>query len=304
LKKIILDCDPGVDDALAIVLALNSEKIELAGITTVNGNVSVDQTFLNAQRILDYFKINVPVAKGARRPLKVAQVHAESFHGKDGLGDSSLLPPGQLTTSRPQNAIDFLIQAVASGLKAVVATGPLTNIALAFQKNPEIVSKLEELIIMGGTIHEPGNVDSVSEFNFYADPHAADYVMKTKVPKILIPLDATNRALLTPKAVEEMRDTASGRFVKSIISRYLGAEMAEGFRGAHLHDPLALGYCIDRSFVKLKPAFMRVETQGKYTRGACVVEERPWVKYTSNVKYAWDVDSKRFVDYFLETVSK
>jgi purine nucleosidase len=304
LKKIILDCDPGVDDALAIVLAVNSGKIELQGITTVNGNVNVDQTFLNAHRILDYFKIKLPVAKGAKRPLIVDPVHAETFHGRDGLGDSSLLPPESESTSKSKNAVDFLIQAVAAGLKTIVATGPLTNIALAFQKNPETMNNLEELIIMGGAIHEPGNVDSASEFNFYADPDAADYVMKTIVPKILIPLDATHRALLAPHAIKEMKDTASARFVKSIIAKYLRAEMAQGFRGAHLHDPLAMGYCIDRSFVKLKRAFLRVETQGKYTRGACVVEERRWVNYTPNVKYAWDVDSKRFVDYFVDTVSK
>jgi purine nucleosidase len=301
LKKIILDCDPGVDDALAIVLALNSGKIELEGITTVNGNVGVDQTFLNAHRILDYFKIDVPVARGASRPLKAAPVHAESFHGRDGLGDSILLPPGAKTRSK--NAIDFLLQSVDSGLKTIVATGPLTNIALAFQKDSEVMNKLEALIIMGGAIHEPGNVDSVSEFNFYADPDAADYVLHTKVPKILVPLDATHKALLTRSAVQEMKNTASGKFVKSIIAKYLGAELAQGIGGAHLHDPLAMGYCIDRSFVKLQSAFLRVETQGKYTQGACVVEERPWVQYVPNAKYAWDVDSKRFVDYFIDTVS-
>jgi len=304
LKKIILDCDPGVDDALAILLGLNSGKIELEGITTVNGNVGVDQTFLNAHRILDYFKIQIPVAKGARRPLRVAPRHAESFHGKDGLGDSPLLPPGSETRLRSHNAIDFLIHSVASGLKTIVATGPLTNIALAFEKDPKVMGKLEELVIMGGAIHEPGNVDTMSEFNFYADPDAADFVMKTAVPKILIPLDATHKVVLLQKKVEGMADTRSGKFVKSIIAKYLSAEIGEGFAGAHLHDPLAMGYCIDPSFVKLEPAFLRVETQGKYTRGTCVVEERPWINHIPNVKYAYDVDSSRFVEYFAKVVSQ
>jgi purine nucleosidase len=304
LKKIILDCDPGVDDALAIVLALNSGKIELEGITTVNGNVGVEQTFLNARRILDYFEIDIPVARGASRPLKVAPIHAESFHGNDGLGDSRLLPPGAKPRPKQKNAVDFLIQSVASGLRTIVATGPLTNIALAFQKDAKVMEQLEELVIMGGAIHEHGNVDTVSEFNFYADPDAADYVFRTKIPKVLVPLDATHRALPTPSAVRKIKDTPSGKFGKSVLAKYLHAELAEGNGGAHLHDPLAMGYAIDKSFVRVKSAFIRVETQGKYTRGACVVEERPWVKSTPNAKYAWDVDSKRFVEYFVDTVSK
>ena len=299
MKKIILDCDPGVDDALAIVLALNSGKIALEGITTVNGNVGVEQTFRNAHRILDYFEIDIPVARGASRPLKVAPVHAESFHGHDGLGDSRLLPPGAKPRPKQQNAIDFLIQSVASGLRTIVATGPLTNIALAFQKDAKVMEQLEELVIMGGAIHEHGNVDTLSEFNFYADPDAANYVFQTKIPKVLVPLDATHRALLTPSAVRKIKDTPSGKFVKSVLAKYLHAELAEGNGGAHLHDPLAMGYAIDKSFVKLKSTFLRVETQGKYTRGACVVEERPWVKYTPNAKYAFDVDAKRYVEYFV-----
>ncbi|MFI5420603.1 MAG: nucleoside hydrolase, partial [Nitrososphaerales archaeon] len=236
MKKIILDCDPGVDDALAIVLALNSHQIELEGISTVNGNVGVSQTSLNATRILDYFEIDVPVAKGASRPLKVAPLHATAFHGKDGLGDTSLLPPTSNRKLETKNGVDFMIDKIASGVRTLVATGPLTNVALAFRKNRRVMDRLEELVIMGGAIHEPGNVDTMSEFNFYADPDAADFVLQTKVPKVLIPLDATHKALVTSKDVEQIKDSASGKFVKSIISKYVKAELSAGRKGGPLHD--------------------------------------------------------------------
>ena len=291
-----------MDDALAIVFALNSARLELEGITTVNGNVGVNQTSLNAKRILDYFHVDIPVARGASRPLKVAPVHAKAFHGMDGLGESLLLPGRSTRKLDSRNAVDFIVDKVAAGIRTLVATGPLTNVALAFGKNPRVMNRLEELVIMGGAIHEPGNVDAASEFNFYADPDAADYVLQTRVPKVLIPLDATHRALLTSEDVEEIKDTISGKFVKSIISKYVRAELAAGRKGGPLHDPLAMGYCIDNTFVKLKPAFVRVETQGRFTRGACVTEERPWVNVTPNLSYAFDVDASRFVNYFKKAV--
>ena len=304
MKKVILDCDPGVDDAMAIVLALNSKKIDLVGITTVSGNVGVNQTSLNACRILDYFKItNLPVSKGAAHPLKATPVHAKSFHGNDGLGDSPLLPKTSERKLEPVHAVDFIIQSVEAGLKTIVATGPLTNIALAFKKNPRIMNKLDELIIMGGAVHEPGNVDSISEFNFYADPDAADYVLQRKVPKTLVSLDVTHKVILTPSDVDQLENTPSGKFVKSIIAHYQKASLGSGVRGSHLHDPLAMGYCIDKTFLTLNPAFIRVETEGKYTRGECVPEERSWVKITPNVNFAQDVDVNRFIDYFKKTIS-
>ena len=303
MKKVILDCDPGVDDALAIVLALNSKRIDLIGITTVNGNVGVNQTSLNARRILDYFGIDIPVAKGAARPLKAAPFHAKSFHGNDGLGDSPLLSPTSTRDLESADAVDFMIRSVDSGLRTIVATGPLTNIALAFQKNSRIMNKLDELVIMGGAVHEPGNVDSMSEFNFYVDPDAADYVLQRRIPKVLVPLDATHKVVLTPSDVAGLENTPSGKFVKSIIAKYEKASLTLGFRGSHLHDPLAMGYCIDKTFLKLRRASIWVETRGKYTRGACVSEERPWVNFKPNVTFAWDVDSSRFVNYFKKTVS-
>ncbi|MDA4114254.1 MAG: nucleoside hydrolase [Thaumarchaeota archaeon] len=304
-KRLIFDCDPGVDDALALILALNSDRVDLGGITTVSGNVSVDQTTRNACRLLDYFDVDIPVAKGASRPLKVAPVHSERVHGSDGLGDSPLLPPDSPRKLEPGGAVEFILRSVGSGVGTIVATGPLTNIALAFQKDREVMGGVRELVMMGGAIHVPGNMDSLSEFNFYVDPDAADYVLQeATVPKVLVPLDVTRKVLLTPADVAGLGETRSGRLIRSIVPKYHSGYIGTGLPGGPLHDPLAMGFCIEQDFLDLRPLFVRVETTGVYTRGACVPEERPWVQRPPNVEVALGVDSERFLDYFKRTASE
>jgi purine nucleosidase len=300
VRRIIFDCDPGVDDALAFILALKSKCVDISGMTTVSGNVPVDQTTLNACRVLDYFNANIPVARGASKPLRALPVYAKSIHGNDGLEDSPLLPRSSTRKLESKNAIDFIIQLVESGVRTIVATGPLTNIALAFQKNNKIMNTLEELIIMGGAIRIPGNIDSLSEFNFYVDPDAADYVLqKTEVPKVLVPLDVTHRVILTPADLADIGNTSStGKLLKSIIPKFQKAYIDTGFAGCPLHDPLAMSFCIDPTFLKFRPLYVRVETSGSYTRGVCVPEERPWIHKQPNVSLASEVDSDRFLEYF------
>ncbi len=304
LRRIIFDCDPGVDDALALVLALNSGLVEMAGITTVSGNVSVSKTTRNACRLLDYLGLDVPIARGAGRPLKVKPRHA-SVHGTDGLGDSRLLPADSSRKVEREGATDFIVRTVESGVRTIVATGPLTNIALAFQEDCNVMNRLDELIIMGGAVRAPGNVDSLSEFNFHSDPDAADYVLQSaSVPKVLVPLDVTHKVLLTPADLSEIGDSRSGRLVKSIVGRYQKGYADSGLAGSPLHDPLAMGFCIDATFLKLQPMYLRVETSGAYTRGACVPEERPWMHKRANVRVATGVDSRRFLEYFKKTASR
>jgi purine nucleosidase len=164
---------------------------------------------------------------------------------------------------------------------------------------------VEELIIMGGAVRAPGNVDSLSEFNFHSDPDAADYVLQSAaVPKVLVPLDVTHKVLLTTSDLAEIGDSLSGRLVRSIVGRYQKGYADSGLAGSPLHDPLAMGYCIDATFLELQPMLLRVETTGTYTRGACVPEERSWVNMKPNVRVAVGVDSRRFVEYFKRTASK
>ncbi len=304
MKRIVFDCDPGVDDALALLLALKSERVELAGITTVSGNVSVQQTTKNACRLLDYMGADVPVVMGAARPLRVPPLHGQRVHGKDGLGDSPLLPPGSPRRLERGDAAGFILGCVRSGVKTIVATGPLTNIALAFQRDEKTMDGVEELIIMGGAVRVAGNVDSVSEFNFYVDPDAADYVLqRARVPKVLVPLDATHQVIMTRARLSEIGDSRTGRLAKSILQTYVRRYIHDGLLGSPLHDPLAMGYCLDRTFLRLRPMFLRVETTGEYTRGACVPEERALEDRRPNANVALGVDHERFLDYFGETIS-
>jgi len=304
MEKIIFDCDPGVDDALAIILAINS-GLELYGITSVHGNSPLSQTTLNACRILDYLNLDVPVAKGASKPLRVKRVTAGDIHGKDGLGDSKLLSKSS-KRKLAGNAVDFIFKGIKQGVKTIVATGPLTNIAIAFKRNPRLMNQLERLVIMGGTINESGNIDRVSEFNFYADPDAADYVLaNAKVPIYLVPLDVTRKAIFTEAHKNQVSYSVSGKLAKSVVSKYLKNYTKSGFDGNPLHDPLAVAYVLKPSFLEFTPMNLRVETKGEFTRGECVPEQRPWMKKTkSNVNVALKVDAKSFLSYFVKTISK
>jgi len=307
MRKIIYDCDPGIDDALAIILALNSGELDIEGITTVHGNSSVEQTTKNAQRLLEYLGKDIPVARGAEKPLvydSVSFKRAVRVHGEDGLGDSELLSKEPLKKTYDY-AVDFIIRKVKEGVRTIVATGALTNIALAFQKEPETMNLLEEIIIMGGVINQPGNIDRLSEANFYVDPHAADYILQQSVKKILIPLNVTHQVIFTPENRNALSDTRTGKLVKSIVKKYQDFYMsAREFPGNPLHDPLAIGYAIDPLFFKTELMDVKVETEGRYTRGICVPELRKKADLNPNVNVAVAVDSARFLDYFMKTVSK
>jgi purine nucleosidase len=312
MKNIIYDCDPGVDDALAIILALKSKKIKFDAITSVYGNSSVEQTTLNVLRILNYFndEINykISVAKGASRPLVYPKMNfniAKSVHGIDGLGDTNLFSKN-IKISCDTDAVSLILQKIKEGTRILVATGALTNIAKAFQKDSKTMHLLKEIVIMGGAIKEPGNIDRLSEANFYSDPHAADYVLKQKVKIIIIPLDATHKAIFTPKMSKSIPNSKTGKLIKKITKKYQEFYMkVSKFKGNPLHDPLARAYVINPNFVKLVPMNLCVEMQGKYTRGTCVPELRSKRinKTKSNVCVAMDVKSKEFLDYFIKTIS-
>lgn len=302
-KKILLDCDTGVDDALAILLALGSDTVSLEGITTVHGNSPIEQTTTNTLRLLDFLDKDIPVAKGCEKPLALNRINAGDFHGSDGLGDSNLLPNTSNRKYQP-DAIKFIIDKVKDGVRTLVATGPLTNIARAFETDPKTMSLLDELIIMGGSIYVPGNIDKLSEFNFYVDPHAADYVMQQKIKKILIPLDVTRKVILTKNDLEKLPKNKKSDLIKSISKKYREAYMKfTNLPGNPLHDPLAMGYAIDPGFVELISMNLKIESEGKYTRGTCVPELRSKNGKEPNVHVALKVDSKRFLDYFLNTVA-
>jgi purine nucleosidase len=302
-KKVILDCDPGVDDALAIMLAVNSEEVSLEGITTVHGNVSLEQANTNALRLLDFLGEDICVGKGVSEPLIYDRISAGSVHGSDGLGDSSMLSRGSLRECSYDGA-GMIIEKVKGGVKSLVATGPLTNVALAFERDSETMNSLDELVIMGGNVYTSGNT-RLSEFNFYVDPHAVKYVLEQDVRKVIVPLDVTKKVLLTDEALLRLPENEKGELVKSMVAKYREFYMTNiDLEGNPLHDPLAMGYAINKDFVRVKPMCLDINVGNGDERG-CVFEYRIFEGGNRpNCEVALEVDSSEFLNYFVNTVAK
>lgn len=292
----LIDCDPGVDDALAIALGANSGKLDIRGISTVHGNMGIDQVTINALKVVEYLNLEIPVARGLARPLRVERVAASDFHGKDGLGNSGLPVP---TRRAEEDAVEFIARGIRDeGVRTVVATGPLTNIAEAFRKHCKVMESLDELVMMGGSVCRPGNITRYAEFNFYADPHAAKYVLEQKVEKTLVPLNVTERVIFTPQQLASLGESRTARLAKRIVPVYQQYCMKhEGFPGNPLHDPLAVGYAIDNTFLKTRKLGLAVRTGIPHHRGECAVEGEP------NVNVALEVDSERFLNYFIDVIA-
>ncbi len=272
--KILMDVDTGVDDALALMLALRSPELEMIGCTTVAGNVSVEETTRNTLAVLELAgRADIPVSRGAARPLVRRLTTATYFHGPHGMGQLELPEP----TAKPvvPLAPKFLIDMAERypGELTVIAVGPLTNLAMALLLDPHFGRKLKRLIIMGGAVRTPGNITPVAEANFYNDPEAAQAVMNSGAAITLVGLDVTNLALLRWREIahlEAQRESLSPIAAASLellryYSRVYGVD-----NGARLHDPLAVGVAIRPELVQTERMQVDVETQGKFTRGQSV----------------------------------
>ena len=298
---VILDCDPGVDDALALFLALKSGKLEVAGIVTVGGNVPVAQVTRNAGFLLTLLgRPDVPVCSGLQAPLG-DNAEGEEVHGADGLAG---LNPRALERSEAEDpgvAVDRMIQFYDSLDRVdVIATGPLTNLAALLRRCPAIGNKIGRLVIMGGALEVEGNVTPYAEFNFFADPEAARVVLSCRIPILLVSLDVTHGCLLTPELVNRL--SREGRFEEALhrlVEHYCGYYMeSRHFAGCPLHDPLAVGAVIDSSFVQVREASLAVEKSGPRKGQVRAVGKRGSVEVCSGV------DSERFLDYFVEVMNR
>ncbi len=301
MKRVILDTDPGIDDALAIILALNSPEIELVGITTVCGNVYVDRAVKNVYRILRFMdRMDIPVYRGAYKPIINEPNVIEDIHGTDGLGDIDLPTPDEDTRG---NAIQFILEEVNEKPNEVtiVALGPLTNIAMAILIDPEFSGKVDKIISMGGafalTPYGYGNDTPVAEFNVYTDPEAAKIVYDSGAEIYAVGLDISRDpgVSITPEEREFIRDEG-GRCGKLFYE--MTRKMINISSKIHLHDPLALSYIIDENILRFRKHNVRVELEGKLTRGATIVDKRTWLpKFLvdePNVYVAVKVDGERF----------
>jgi purine nucleosidase len=242
-KKIIIDCDPGIDDALAIFLALAaSDVIDVVGITCVAGNVALEKTYANAQRILAAAeRRDIPVHRGIGRPIMGSVGLAASVHGTDGLGDIGLAMPKSPEGSSP-TAVDFIIKAInaAPGEIVLCPIGPMTNIAVAMLLDPSIAQKVQSIVFMGGAAFCPGNMNDYAEFNFLIDPHAAGIVLTSAAPLVMLGLDVTLQARITPDHIDRLRrlNTRCGDVSAQLLSAYTVGDLC-------LHDPCVIAWLIE-----------------------------------------------------------
>ncbi len=300
----ILDCDPGHDDAIALLLALASPELELLGVTTVSGNQTLEKTTANAIRVLHHAgRDDVPVAAGAPRPLVRKRRVAAGVHGDSGLDGPDLPPAAREPDSR--HAIEWIattLEATPSPV-TLIATGPLTNVALFLARYPELERRLERIVLMGGAVGE-GNATPAAEFNIWADPEAAQRVFSSGLDLTMVGLDVTHRALMTQVHVEQLaRRGAAGRLVADLY-RFYGQyhRRRYGWHGAPVHDAVAVGYVIDPTLLGTKDCGVVIDTGPELSRGRTNVDRWGLAAWEPNCHVALDIDTERFFDLLIELI--
>jgi purine nucleosidase len=287
---IILDCDPGIDDALAIAFATASPEIDLVGLTTVAGNVSLEKTTANALAVASFVGAkDVPVTPGSAGPLLRKAVHAGHVHGDSGLGGAVLPPPTR--AAEDGHAIDYLIDTIgaARGEITLAATGPLTNIALALTREPRLATWVRDFVIMGGSASR-GNINHAAEFNIWADPEAAAIVFRAGWTVRMIGLDVTLRARATAAVQEWMRELGALGSQLLLPALALYRDSADTIGEPPVHDVCAIASIADPSIFTYEPALVQVETHGTFTSGMTVTDFTPSPDHNTQVAMAIDAD--------------
>ncbi|AOX05277.1 ribonucleoside hydrolase [Corynebacterium sp. NML98-0116] len=306
--KIILDCDPGHDDAVAILLAAGNPNIELLGVTTVGGNHTLEKVTRNAAQVLTVAKLtDVPLYAGATRPILREVETAEGIHGDTGMEIHGFELPEPALSVQETHGVQFIIDTIMSepaGTVTLVPTGPLTNIALAARLEPRIVERVKEVVLMGGA-YGTGNWTPSAEFNIIVDPEAAHIVFNEKWPVVMVGLDLTHQALAT-KAVEE-QFAALGTNVGDFVVGLFGAfrknyQDAQGFDDPPVHDPCCVAYLIDPTVVETVKVPVDVETQGLLTTGRTVADFRSPAPADCHTSVATKLDAERFWAMVLDAV--
>ncbi|AJY73820.1 nucleoside hydrolase [Paenibacillus beijingensis] len=308
MKPIILDVDTGIDDALAISYAVRSPELQILGVTTCFGNVTVAEATRNTLVVLDYHDSDVPVIAGADKPLfRHREKEKETFiHGEDGLGNALAREPKREAAAG--YAPHFMIEQARKnpGKVTIITVGAMTNLALAIMQDPEIVHLVENVIVMGGAVKRWGNVTPVAEANIYADPEAAEYVFRSGIPITLVGLDVTMQTLLPYEKLQLWRnkDTELGHFFADMTEYYIKAysQLYPGVGGCGLHDPLAVGVAIDPSFVKTVPMHVQVDLHGIHSLARTVADLRDKPANPPNMDVCMEVDADRFLEHFLSRV--
>lgn len=302
MKKIpiIMDTDPGIDDAAALTVALNHPQIDLQLITTVAGNVSVDKTTKNALKLVEFFDKDVPVARGADQPLIREPEDASHIHGESGMDGYDFPEPKRKEIDL--HAVQAMKQVLEQSTEPItlVPVGTLTNVALLLMQYPELKSRIKEIVMMGGSI-SGGNATSAAEFNIYADPHAAKIVFQSGIPIVMAGLDATRQALLVPKSFRKLADLGrTGEMLYGLLSHYNGGSAEEGFQ---MHDVCTLFYLLHPEKIKTVDLFINVATEGP-AMGATVADIQRKDHAKANAKVCVDIDTDFFNQWFLSFIQQ
>lgn len=308
-RKIIIDTDPGQDDAIAILLAFASPEIDVLGLTAVAGNVPLALTQKNARIICELAgRGDVPVYAGCDRPLMRKLVTAEHVHGKTGLDGPAM--PDPVMPLAEGHGVDFIIETLrreAAHTVTLCPLGPLTNIAEAFRRAPDVAGRVQQIVLMGGAYFEVGNITPAAEFNIYVDPEAADIVFRSGVPIVVMPLDVTHKVLTTRARVEAFRalGTEVGRVCAEWSDFFERFDMEKyGSEGAPLHDPTVIAYLLAPGLFKGRHINVEIEVQSDLTRGMTVADWWGVTDRPANALFIGDVDAEGFFALLTERLGR
>src|SRR3954451_1581354 len=302
-KPVIIDCDPGHDDAMALMLAVGSPELEVVAVTTVAGNQTLDRVTANAIRVLDVVEAHaIPIAAGADRGLIHSADTASDVHGETGLDGPDLPPPSR--APEPLHAIELIARKLREQRLTLIAIGPLTNIALLLATHPELTGQIERIVLMGGAIG-PGNVTPSAEFNVWADPEAAHRVFSSGVAVTMVGLDVTHRAMLSAERADALRDTGrAGAVVADLHAFYRQFhERVYGHSDTPVHDALAVAHVIAPAVITTERLPVEIDVTPGPCRGRTVVDQLRRTGRPDNALVATDVDADAFIDLLTERIS-
>ena len=308
-KKIIIDTDPGQDDAVAILLALASPELDIVGITTVAGNVPLALTTRNALIITELAeRQDIVVYAGCDAPISRPLVTAEHVHGSTGLDGPKLINPS--TTENKEHGVDFIIKTLRDNPPQTITLcplGPLTNIATAFKKAPDVIKKVKQIVLMGGAYFEVGNITPAAEFNIFVDPEAASLVFNLNLDIVVMPLDVTHKALTTSERIQKFRNlnTKCGNFVAEMTAFFERFDKDKyGTEGAPLHDPCVIAYLLNPDIFTGRYINVEIETKSELTLGMTVADWWGVTDRKKNALFIGHIDSDKFYNMLIDRIAK
>ncbi|QUL52681.1 ribonucleoside hydrolase RihC [Paenibacillus tritici] len=301
-RPIIIDTDPGIDDAVAIAIALYSEELDVRLITTVAGNVGLDKVTYNALRLLKFFNKNVPVALGADRPLIKDPIDASDIHGSTGMDGFDFEEPTEDLVLK-ENAVNAMYRVIMESKEpiTIVPIAPLTNIALLLKMYPEVKKNIAEIVLMGGSTGR-GNAGVMSEFNIYGDPEAAKIVFQSDLPIVMVGLDVGLKALVYPEDSAQLKVmNQTGNMIYQLFQKYRGGSMKTGLK---MYDSTAIAYLLQPEMFQVVDTFVDIELHGSMTTGCTVVDFKGYLGKPNNAKVCVDIDPQMFKQWFMDSLKK